>query len=60
VLPIRGGRVQVLLNARAECTPDDLRARVLEALEACGAGFTLQRVESFAPGFPNPTHRLTD
>jgi len=57
---LRGGQVAVLLNARAECPPEHLRALTLQALADCGAGFTLQRSESFAPGFPNPTHRLTD
>lgn len=58
-VPSMGGdQVAVLLNARAELPPGDLLELVKQSLGGCGAAFSIQRVESFAPGFPNPTHRL--
>ena len=55
---VTGQWVSLILNAHVETQPGDLQALVRESLAACGAGYTIERVVSFAPGFPTPTHRL--
>ena len=55
---VTGQWVSLILNAHVEISPGDLQALVREALAACGAAYTIERADSFAPGFPNPTHRL--
>jgi hypothetical protein len=57
---VRGG--QLILNLRAETTPDVLGDTVREALAAVAKSFpslkaTLDHLEHFRPGRPTPTHR---
>jgi Ni2+-binding GTPase involved in maturation of urease and hydrogenase len=55
------GRLTV--NLRAECSPDDLRAAVENALQKISSIFSiktrLDQMEHFRPGKPTPTHRMT-
>jgi G3E family GTPase len=59
--PIR--RAQLIVNCRAEGTPEDLRGSLDEGVEALARGFPglrarIEHVEQFRPGRPTPTHRL--
>lgn len=59
--PIQGG--QLILNIRAEASPDLLAQAVRGALESCGRSHPqvvcrLDHLEHFRPGKPKPTHRL--
>ncbi len=56
---------QVIVNLRAEADPDMLNETVLEAIQKCAhihteVHGTLDHVEHFRPGKPEPTHRLTE
>ncbi|MFA6563653.1 MAG: GTP-binding protein [Verrucomicrobiia bacterium] len=58
--PVKGG--ELILNLRAEASPDLLAATVKESVPMVAARFpTLQgkldHLEHFRPGRPNPTHR---
>ena len=58
--PVTGG--QLIVNARAEASPDALRDAVREAVTALPARFPgltarLDHLEHFRPGKPQPTHR---
>lgn len=58
--PVQRG--QLIVNLRAEAEPEFLGATVREALAAAAGGFptlqaTLDHLEHFRPGRPNPTHR---
>jgi len=60
--PVESG--QLIVNLRAEADPDTLGAIAREALVACIAAFpglraTIEHMEHFRPGKPNPTHRFT-
>jgi hypothetical protein len=55
---------QLIVNLRAETTPDVLRGALDESLSACrvkntGVTMKLEHVEHFKPGQPVPTHRVT-
>ncbi len=55
---------QLILNLRAEAAPELLRAAVEAAVAKCGKGrsriaATLEHLEHFRPGKPQPTHRIT-
>jgi G3E family GTPase len=55
-------RAQLILNLRAEAPPDLLNAAVRKALQDAMADFptlrgSLDHLEHFQPGRPNPTHR---
>ena len=57
-------RGQLILNLRAEAAPEVLRAAVEAAVAKCGGGnpklsATLEHLEHFRPGKPQPTHRIT-
>jgi G3E family GTPase len=59
--PVRRG--QLILNLRAEATPDVLGTAVREGLIAAARRFptlaaTLDHLEHFRPGKPTPTHRI--
>jgi len=56
--PIRSG--QLIINLRAEGDPDTLRAAVESAIANVPAGLTatLDHLEYFRPGKPEPTHRM--
>ena len=58
--PIRSG--QLIINLRAEGDPDALRAAVEAAIGNAPAGLTatLDHLEHFRPGKPEPTHRASD
>lgn len=54
---------QVILNLRAEAAPEVLKAAVESAVTACrkaipGLGATIDHLEHFRPGKPQPTHRI--
>ena len=58
--PVRSG--EIILNLRAEASPDLLAATIKESAPAVAARFptlqaTLDHLEHFRPGRPNPTHR---
>lgn len=58
--PVGGG--ELILNLRAEASPDALAAAVKESVPAVAARFptlqaTLDHLEHFRPGRPTPTHR---
>ena len=55
--PVAAG--QVILNLRAECAPEELRAIVEREIAATSGKvkLVLEHVESFRPGRPTPTHR---
>jgi len=60
--PVESG--QLIVNLRAEAAPDVLGTAVREALAATTTAFpgmqtTLDHLEHFRPGKPNPTHRFT-
>lgn len=59
--PLESG--QLILNLRAETDPERLRAIVLRAIAAVSEGapvrMDIEHLESFRPGRPVPTHRLT-
>ena len=59
--PLQAG--QVIINVRAEVAPDVLKAALEEALKSCaktnaGVRATLEHLEFFQPGKPQPTHRI--
>jgi len=59
--PVRGG--QLIINLRAEASPDDLGSVVRGALAAAARKFatlraTTEGLEQFRPGKPMPTHRF--
>jgi len=58
--PVENG--QLIINLRAEGDPEILRAAVETALAATPAQLTatLDHLEHFRPGKPEPTHRVTD
>jgi hypothetical protein len=61
--PIRSG--QLIVNCRAEESPDELKKALLEAVAAIEREFSgldarVEHVEQFRPGRPNPTHRLEE
>ncbi len=58
--PIEDG--QLIINLRAEGDPEALRAAVETAIANAPAGLTttLDHLEHFRPGKPEPTHRMTD
>jgi G3E family GTPase len=60
--PVTGG--QLIINVRAETTPEKLRDAVRECVETIGAQVPglmaqLDHLEFFRPGKPQPTHRIT-
>lgn len=61
--PVESG--QLIINLRAEAAPDLLGTAVRESLAATSASFhgmlaTLDHLEHFRPGKPNPTHRFAN
>lgn len=54
----------VIVNARVACEPDLLQKTVetvlKSAISGIGATFQLRRTQSFKPGRPEPTHRISD
>src|SRR6185503_14495748 len=60
--PVQRG--QLVVNLRAEAAPELLRDTVRDALDGLAESFaglsaTLEHMEHFRPGKPQPTHRLT-
>ncbi|MEW6156410.1 MAG: GTP-binding protein [Verrucomicrobiota bacterium] len=59
--PVQSG--QLIINLRAEAAPEILKAALEEALRRCGqehdCSCTLDHLEHFRPGKPQPTHRLS-
>lgn len=62
-LPVlNSNHVQIMVNSRIETTPEITRMIVRKSLLAVSAPAILvteSREQSFQPGFPNPTHRIT-
>ena len=57
--PLTSGNL--LLNLRAECTPETLRALTEEVIDRLSDGAlqkTVEHLECFSPGKPEPTHRM--
>ena len=59
--PLQAG--QIIINVRAEIAPDILKAALEEALKCCtkanaGVRATVEHLEFFQPGKPQPTHRI--
>jgi len=59
--PLQAG--QLIVNVRAEIAPGILKAALEEALKSCttvntGVRATLEHLEFFQPGKPQPTHRI--
>lgn len=58
----KAGTVHLIVNARIQSTPDQLRGLVVDELERLKSGgnitVTEKCVSCFSPGFPNPTHRI--
>ena len=56
-------QADLIINARVACDPDDLeklvRSHVSEICQRAGADAEFLQCESFRPGRPVPTHRLT-
>ena len=56
-------QADLVINARVACDPDDLeklvRSHVSEICQRAGADAEFLQCESFRPGRPVPTHRLT-
>ncbi len=54
----------VIVNARVACDPDELRSTVLaivtEVVQTMGATAEFRNTQSFRPGRPVPTHRVTE
>ncbi|MBI5834540.1 MAG: cobalamin biosynthesis protein P47K [Armatimonadetes bacterium] len=54
---------RLTLNCRVAMAPEDLEAASVRALRRVGnqlgVGFEVQRLQSFRPGRPTPTHRFT-
>ena len=58
------GCADVIINARVACDPDQLRSVVTsvvpEVLVSFGAAGKFRNIQSFRPGRPEPTHRVTE
>jgi G3E family GTPase len=59
--PISGG--ELVINLRAEAAPENLREAVIASVETYsrrkpGLEMTIEHLECFKPGKPQPTHRL--
>ena len=56
--------VDVIVNARVACDPESLEQQVREAITAVcqsrGAESEYRQTQSFRPGRPEPTHRITN
>jgi hypothetical protein len=52
------------VHARVACDPDELRSTVLaivtEVVQTMGATAEFRNTQSFRPGRPVPTHRVTE
>ncbi|PYV40884.1 MAG: cobalamin biosynthesis protein P47K [Acidobacteria bacterium] len=59
--PLQSG--QLILNLRAEASPEELRTAVIAALHHCSEiahlTLTIEHLEHFRPAKPTPTHRMT-
>lgn len=56
---------QLIINIRAEASPESLNEAVRKAVETCAKGTpgiqaSLDHMEHFRPGRPQPTHRVVD
>jgi len=61
--PIETG--ELIVNLRAEADPEELRIALTKAVDELNRAFApvkveIEHVDSFRPGQPNPTHRITD
>jgi hypothetical protein len=58
--PVPGG--ELMINLRAEAAPETLAKAVQESLTAASGTMraTLEHLEHFRPGKPQPTYRFTD
>lgn len=57
-------RADVIVNARVACDPEELKSMVLaivtEVVQSMGATAEFRNTQSFRPGRPVPTHRVTE
>ncbi|MCL5997082.1 MAG: CobW-like GTP-binding protein [Chloroflexi bacterium] len=60
---LEGDNARVLINARVQTDAQALRtlvkAAIQQAASTCGGSVTELEVDSFHPGFPRPTHRIS-
>ncbi|HET9825852.1 MAG TPA: GTP-binding protein [Chitinophagaceae bacterium] len=55
--------VSVIVNARVETSPDQLKkifCQSIKKIEAENARIDMRNLDSFQPGYPKPTHRLSN
>ncbi len=54
--------ISIMINARIQCTPDEIQGEILSCIDMVGQKFetavTITTLECFTPGFPRPTHRI--
>lgn len=62
--PELAGSVKMLINARIQTSPKILKDLVEEVLSSLknepGITFRVEAASAFSPGFPRPTHRITE
>jgi len=60
----KASSADVIVNARVACDPDHLKTMVLdvvaEVIQSMGATAEFRNTQSFRPGRPVPTHRITE
>ena len=62
LLEVKCKDVKLMVNSRIETTPEIAREIVkigVKAVSAPGVLLSESRMQAFQPGFPNPTHRIT-
>jgi G3E family GTPase len=54
--------IELLINARIECSPNDLKRIISECLEQSKTNFNMDikttSQDAFSPGYPTPTHHI--
>ena len=64
LVPLDGEKIILMVNARVETTPENLRNIVYEIVREASrkSSITIQEhcVSAFQPGFPNPTYRMAE
>ena len=60
----KADEVSVLINARIQADPEDLKTVIKDLISALNelhdARVIIKKMVAFKPGFPNPTHRILD
>lgn len=64
LVPLEGKKIILMVNARVETTPENLRNIVFEIVSAANRNPSISILEhcvsAFKPGFPNPTYRMAE